>query len=163
MILARNAGREPFISALHVDRLGRLWIGTLTQGLMVAEQPAGNWPDVAQINPAPLDDSWSALQPLSIASNHDSIMVGTWGGGVLRAPLADPDVRLLTRKADGSGLRNKSVSAVLGTATAGQPWVGTLGPERVDVTTGTVIATASLRVGPDPQDQRAQPGDHRGR
>jgi signal transduction histidine kinase/ligand-binding sensor domain-containing protein len=142
VILARNAEREPFISALHVDRFGRLWIGTLTQGLMVAEQRAGNWPAVAQINPALLDDTWSALQPLSIASNHDSIMVGTWGEGALRAPLAEPGVRLLTRRADGSGLRNKSVAAVLGTATAGQPWVGSQGPERVDVIAGTVIASA---------------------
>jgi signal transduction histidine kinase/ligand-binding sensor domain-containing protein len=140
--LARSAGPEPFVAALHVDRLGRLWIGTLTHGLMIAEQPAGNWPAVAQLISASADASSPALQTLSLASNHDSIMVGTWGGGVLRAPLADPDVRLLTRKTDGSGLRNKSVSAVLGTSTAGQPWVGTLGPERVDVTTETVIASA---------------------
>jgi signal transduction histidine kinase/streptogramin lyase len=140
--LARSAGSEPFVAALHVDRLHRLWIGTLTQGLMVAEQPEGDWPDVAQLAPAPLDDSSSALQTLSFASNHDSIMVGTWGGGVLRAPLANPGVRLLTRKADGSGLRNKSVSAVLGTATAGRPWVGGQGPERVDVNAGTVIASS---------------------
>jgi signal transduction histidine kinase/ligand-binding sensor domain-containing protein len=140
--LARNGGPEPFVAALHVDRFDRLWIGTLTHGLMVAEQPIGNWPAVAQLAARSADDSPPALQTLSLASNHDSIMVGTWGGGVLRAPLADPGVRLLTRMADGSGLRNKSVSAVLGTATAGQPWVGTLGPERVDVTTGTVIATA---------------------
>jgi signal transduction histidine kinase/ligand-binding sensor domain-containing protein len=140
--LARSAGPEPFVAALHVDRFGRLWIGTLTHGLMVAEQPAGNWPAVAQLTSTSVDDSSPALQTLSLVSNHDSILVGTWGGGVLRAPIADPGVRLLTRKADGSGLRNKSVSAVLGTATAGQPWVGTLGPERVDVTTGTVIATA---------------------
>jgi len=140
--LTRSAGPEPFISALHVDPLGRLWIGTLTQGLMVADQPAGNWPAVAQLSPALVNDSASVLQPLSLASNHDSIMVGTWGAGVLRAPLSEPGVRLLTRMADGSGLRNKSVSAVLGTATVGQPWVGTQGPERVDVTAGTVNASA---------------------
>jgi signal transduction histidine kinase/streptogramin lyase len=146
--LARSAGPEPFVAALHVDRLGRLWIGTLTHGLMVAEQPAGQWPGVAQLTASTVDEISPALQTLSLASNHDSIMVGTWGAGVLRAPLADPGVRLLSRKADGSGLRNRSVSAVLGTATAGQPWVGTQGPERVDVTAGTVIA--SSRSGSDP-------------
>ena len=140
--LLRDSGPEPFIAALHVDRLGRLWIGTLTHGLMVAEPPAGDWPAVAQLTPSFVDDGSPALQSLSLVSNFDSVMIGTWGGGVLRAPLADPNVRLLTRMADGSGLRNKSVSAVLGTATAGQPWVGTRGPERVDVTTGTVIASA---------------------
>lgn len=140
--LRRGAGPAPFVAALHVDRLGRLWIGTLAQGLMVAEQPAGDWPAVAQLVPTLMDDKLAALQPLSLASNHDSIMVGTWGAGVLRAPLADPGVSLLTRMADGTGLRNKSVSAVLGTAAAGQPWVGSQGPERVDVTTGTVISSA---------------------
>ncbi len=140
--LARSGGPEPFVAALHVDRLHRLWIGTLTQGLMVAEQPEGDWPDVAQLVPAFLDDSSSVLQTLSFASNHDSILVGTWGGGVLRAPLVHPGVRLLTRKADGSGLRNKSVSAVRGTATPGRPWVGSQGPERVDVNAGTVIASS---------------------
>ena len=140
--LASRAEPEPFIAALHVDRLGRLWIGTLAQGLMVADQPAGDWPAVAQLAPVFVNDTAAALQPLSLASNHDVLMVGTWGGGILRMPLVEPGVRLLTRRADGSGLRNKSVSAVLGTATAGQPWVGTQGPERVDVTAGTVIASA---------------------
>jgi signal transduction histidine kinase/ligand-binding sensor domain-containing protein len=146
--LARSAGPEPFVAALHVDRLGRLWIGTLTHGLMVAEQPAGQWPAVAELTSTTVEEISPALQTLSLASNHDSIMVGTWGAGVLRAPLADPGVRLLSRKADGSGLRNRSVSAVLGTSTAGQPWVGTQGPERVDVTAGAVIA--SSRSGSDP-------------
>ncbi len=146
--LARSAGPEPFVAALHVDRLGRLWIGTLTHGLMVAEQPAGNWPAVALLTSRSVEDISPALQTLSLVSNHDSILVGTWGGGVMRAPLADPGVSLLTRKADGTGLRNKSVSAVLGTASAGRPWVGTLGPERVDVTAGTVIASSRLATDP---------------
>lgn len=146
--LARDSDVEPFIAALHVDRLGRLWIGSVTQGLMVAEQPDGDWPAVAQLATAYLEDGASALQALSLASNHDSIMVGTWGGGVLRAPLVDPNARLLKRAADGSGLRNRSVSAVLGTATAGRPWVGTRGPERVDVATGEVIGSARLASDP---------------
>jgi signal transduction histidine kinase len=83
-----------------------------------------------------------------MTSNHDSVIVGTWGAGVYRAPLVDPGVRLLTRRADGSGLRNKSVAAVLGTATAGQPWVGGQGPERVDVGTGRVIASARSSADP---------------
>jgi len=140
--LTRDAGPEPFIAALHVDRLGRLWIGTLTHGLMVAEQPAGDWPAVAGLAPVSIGQGFTALQSLSLASNHDSMIVGTWGAGVYRAPLEDPGVRLLTRSADGSGLRNKSVAAVLGTASAGQPWVGSQGPERVDVDAGTVIASA---------------------
>ena len=57
-------------------------------------------------------------------------MVGTWGGGVLRAPLADPDVSLLTRKADGSGLRNKSVSAVLGRRRRASPGWAPFGASR---------------------------------
>jgi signal transduction histidine kinase/ligand-binding sensor domain-containing protein len=146
--LASRAEPEPFIAALHVDRLGRLWIGTLSQGLMVADPPAGDWPAVAQLAPVFVNDTAAALQPLSLASNHDVLMVGTWGAGVLRVPLVEPGVRLLTRRADGSGLRNKSVSAVLGTTMAGQPWVGTQGPERVDVTAGTVIASARSAADP---------------
>jgi signal transduction histidine kinase/ligand-binding sensor domain-containing protein len=146
--LLRDSGPEPFVAALHVDRLGRLWIATLANGVMVAEQPAGNWPQVAALTPLSIGDSLGTLQPLSLASNHDSLIVGTWGAGIYRAPLVDPGVRLLTRRADGSGLRNKSVAAVLGTATAGQPWVGSLGPERVDVATGRVIASAQSPADP---------------
>jgi len=140
--LARDAGPEPIIAALHVDRLGRLWIGTLTHGLMVAEQPAGDWPSVAGLTPSSIGHGLSTLKTLSLASNHDSVIVGTWGSGIYRASLEDPGVRLLTRSADGSGLRSKSVAAVLGTTSAGQPWVGSQGPERVDVNTGKVIASA---------------------
>jgi signal transduction histidine kinase/ligand-binding sensor domain-containing protein len=146
--LARDAGPEPFVAALHVDRLGRLWIGTLTHGVLVAEQPTGGWPRVAELEAVRVGDGLSPQQPLSLASTHDSMIVGTWGAGVYRAPLEDPGVRLLTRSADGSGLRNKSVTAVLGGSPAGRPWVGSLGPERVDVTTGTVIA--SVRSASDP-------------
>jgi signal transduction histidine kinase/streptogramin lyase len=141
--LARDGDPEPFVAALHVDRLGRLWIGTLSQGLMVAEQPTGDWPRVARLEPVSVGGSIGAQQTLVIVSNHDSLLAGTWGAGVFRAPLEVLNATLLTRSADGSGLRSKSVTAVLGGSPAGQPWVGSQsgGPERVDVTTGTVVVS----------------------
>lgn len=142
--LAPAGDPEPFVAALHEDRLGRLWIGTLTQGLLVADQPTGDWPQVAQLEPVSVGGGAGAPQVLSIVSTHDNLLVGTWGAGVFSAPLEGPNLLFLGRSADGRGLRNPGVTAVLGGSPAGQPWVGTQGggPERVDVTTGSVIVSA---------------------
>jgi len=143
--LAGDAGPEPFIAALHVDRLGRLWIGTLAHGLLVAEQPIADWPRAAELVPESIESWPAALQSLSLESTHDSLIVGTWGAGVYRAPLEDPGVKLLARASGDSGMRNRTVAAVLGTATPGRPWMGSHGPERVDVTAGRVSPRRALR------------------
>ena len=84
-----------------------------------------------------------AQPQLSIATTDQMLFVGTWGSGVYRAPLEEPEFRLLALGADGAGLRDMNVTAVLGRAAAGQPWVGSFGggPQRVDVVAGTVVPT----------------------
>jgi signal transduction histidine kinase len=65
------------------------------------------------------------------------VFIGTWGAGVFRAPLDPPPFELLATRS-GGGLRNVNVTAVLGGAEAGRPWVGSFGggPQRADVRSG---------------------------
>ncbi len=84
-----------------------------------------------------------AQPQLSIATTDHMLFVGTWGSGVYRAPLEEPEFRLLAPGTDGGGLRDKNITAVLGRVSAGQPWVGSFGggPQLVDVVAGSVTPT----------------------
>ncbi len=75
---------------------------------------------------------------MAIGPHH--VFVGTWGGGVLRAPRDEPPFRLLTQLGAG-GLRNMNITAVMANGEVGRPWVGSFGggPQRVDVTAGKSI------------------------
>ena len=92
---------------------------------------------------------------LSIASTDNTIFVGSWGRGVYSAPLEEPQFWLLTPAANGAGLQTENVTAVLGGASAGKPWVGTFGggTQRVDVLTGSSAPT-----GRDPADSLSSAG-----
>jgi len=140
--LSAEPGTQPLITAIHADPQGRLWITTIAQGVLIVNMATGTWvPAHPRKIGAP--GNLPAQPQLSIATNGNTLFVGTWGSGVFKAPLEEPDFRLLAPAADGAGLRWKNVTAVLAAMPAGQPWVGTFGggPQRVDVETGTVVPT----------------------
>ena len=140
--LAGDGDRQPLITTMHADRHGRLWIGTVAHGVLVVDLATREW---QRAHPGSIGapGNLPAQPQLSIATTEQMLFVGTWGSGVYRAPLEEPEFRLLAPGADGAGLRDMRVTAVLGREAAGQPWVGTFGggPQRVDVVAGTVAPT----------------------
>ena len=140
--LASDAGAQPLVTTMHADRHGRLWIGTLAHGVLAVDLATGQW---TRAHPGSIGAPGNVpAQPLlSIAATDNMLFVGTWGSGVFRAPLDEPEFRLLAPGPAGGGLRDKNVTAVMGRVAAGQPWVGSFGggPQRVDVVAGTVVPT----------------------
>ena len=147
--MADANGVQPLVTALHADQAGRLWVATATHGVLVVDLAARRW---AHAHPGTIGapGNLPAQPQLSLASTGNTLFVGTWGSGVYRAPLAEPVFHLLAATADGRGLRNKNITAVLGSKVPGQPWVGSFGggPQRVDVTTGAVFPTAGATADP---------------
>ncbi len=127
---------------MHADRYGRLWVATLTRGVLVVDLATGKWSGAHPGNVGAAGNV-PAQQLLSLATSDQLLFVGTWGSGVFRAPLEDPEFRLLGSGTEGDGLRDKNVTAVLGGVAAGQPWVGSFGggPQLVDVVAGTTAPT----------------------
>ncbi|MBP6106011.1 MAG: two-component regulator propeller domain-containing protein [Steroidobacteraceae bacterium] len=140
--LANDSGSQPLITTMHADQYGRLWIATLAHGVLVVDLATGK---SSRAHPGGVGAPGNLpSQPqLSLASNEHTLFVGTWGGGVYRAPLEEAEFRLLAPGTDGGGLRDKNVTAVLGRVSAGQPWVGSFGggPQLVDVVAGSVAPT----------------------
>ena len=113
---------------------------------LVIDQGPRQRPVPMGVDPGPiaqLDAHLPAQPQLSIATTDHILFVGTWGSGVYRAPLDEPEFRLLAPGTDGGGLRDKNITAVLGRVSAGQPWVGSFGggPQLVDVVAGSVAPT----------------------
>lgn len=142
------SGAQPLVTAMRPDSAGRLWVATMQQGAIAVDLRTG----VASRVPFETSkaDGIAVHQPLlSIAAGAHHVFVGSWGAGVFRAPLEDPPFALLGKLGSG-GLRNHNVTAVLGVADAGRPWIGSFGggPQRVDVRTGTAEPS------PAPDDDR---------
>ena len=135
--LRDESGAQPLVTAIRPDGAGRLWVATMQQGAIAVDLRSG---DAERI---PFEtsraDGVPVHQPLlSIATGPHHVFVGSWGAGVFRAPLEDPPFALLGKLGHG-GLRNPNVTAVLGVADAGRPWIGSFGggPQRADVRDGT--------------------------
>ena len=140
--MANDAGAQPLITAMHADRYGRLWLATLAHGVLIVDLATGEW-QRAHPGSVGAPGNLPAQPQLSIVTSDQLLFVGTWGSGVFRAPLDEPEFRLLTPGSDGGGLRDKNITAVLGRVTAGQPWVGSFGggPQLVDVVAGSAFPT----------------------
>jgi signal transduction histidine kinase/ligand-binding sensor domain-containing protein len=128
----------PLVTALHADRKGQLWIATIEHGVLILDPGTGRSmrPHAGTLGEAgSLPDS----EYLSIASTDNTVFIGSWGSGVYSAPIEEPQFWLLTPTVSGTGLQTGNVTAVLGDASAGKPWVGTFGggTMRVDVLTGS--------------------------
>ena len=131
------SGAQPLVTAMRPDGAGRLWIATMQQGAIAVDLRSG---DATRI---PFEtsraDGVAVHQPLlSVAAGPHHVFVGSWGAGLFRAPLEDPPFSLLGKLGHG-GLRNPNVTAVLGVADAGRPWLGSFGggPQRADIHDGT--------------------------
>jgi signal transduction histidine kinase/ligand-binding sensor domain-containing protein len=147
--LADAAGAQPLVTAMHADRKGRLWLATHAQGVLVVDLAARSW---SRAHPSSIGapGNLPAQPQLSLASTGSTLFVGTWGSGVYRAPLEQTGFHLLSAATDGPGLRNKNVTAVLGGADPGRPWVGSFGggPQRVDVAQGSVFPAGGKATDP---------------
>jgi signal transduction histidine kinase/ligand-binding sensor domain-containing protein len=139
--LAGDGGAQPLVTSMRPDREGRLWVATMSHGVIEVDLASG----ATSRLPFDRDDKTSepaTPQPvLSIATGPHHVFVGTWGSGVFRAPRQAPPFSLLANPG-ATALRNNNITAVMGTDDAGRPWIGSFGggPQRVDVVAGTAAS-----------------------
>jgi signal transduction histidine kinase/ligand-binding sensor domain-containing protein len=121
---APGPDEELVITTLAQGADGRLWMGTLAQGVLVFD-PA-SW-SLAQANPAALgsDGQLPALPQLRIAFLGERLLVGTWGGGLFLGSRAEAAFRLI--EAEEGGLQYHDVTAVYHHEAEPTLWVGTFG------------------------------------
>lgn len=134
----RSGDELPVVTSLAPDDEGRLWLGTMVFGVLAVDMATGEW---RAAHPGPLGEvgNLPELPQMSLAVVAGQLFVGTWGSGVYRAPLNESSFKLMNNPSSGRTLRNSNVTAIMATATAGEPWVGSFGggPQRVDVEAGT--------------------------
>jgi ligand-binding sensor domain-containing protein len=99
--LGAGQGEQPLVTAMHADRTGQLWVATVADGVFRVDPASGRW---SRAHPGPPGASGNlpAFATLSLAATDHVLFAGTWGGGVYRAPLEEPEFRFVTRAADGS-------------------------------------------------------------
>ena len=136
-------GYEPLVTSMAVDPSGRYWVGTMIHGVIVIDPESKSW-QRANEQPLGAPGQLPARAQMSVAVNRNHVFVGTWGDGVYRAPLNPPPFRLHEGENNGGILRNQNITAVLGRAEAGAPWVGSFGggPQLVDLRTGVIRSAA---------------------
>jgi signal transduction histidine kinase/ligand-binding sensor domain-containing protein len=145
---------NPLVTAIYPDRKGRLWIATIEHGVLILDPATGRSmrPHGGALGePGGLPDS----EYLSFAGTDNTIFVGSWGSGVYSAPLEEPQFWLLTPTATGTGLQTENVTAVLGDASAGKPWVGSFGGGAIRVDVLSASSTPPVR---DPEDSLSGAG-----
>jgi ligand-binding sensor domain-containing protein/DNA-binding CsgD family transcriptional regulator len=136
--LAETGTAEPTITTIEIDRDGRLWMGSMANGVLRFDPRADElhaYADYSRYDP----DGLAAQPQLSLALRRDALFVGTWGAGLWMTRLPDARFRLLGADAKTSALRHKTVMAVLGGPEPGRPWVGSFGggPQPANVEDGT--------------------------
>jgi ligand-binding sensor domain-containing protein/DNA-binding CsgD family transcriptional regulator len=136
--LSESGTTEPTITTIEIDDEGRLWMGTMAHGVLRFDPRADDlraYADYSKYDP----DGLAAQPQLSLALQRDALFVGTWGAGLWMARIPDARFRLLGSDPQTSGLRHKTVMAVLGGPEPGRPWVGSFGggPQPADVESGT--------------------------
>lgn len=138
--LGEKGGYLPVITSLQSDEPNRLWVSTMTRGLLVVDTGSGEWNN-AHTEALGSHGSLPADAVTSIAFGPGLVFAGTWGNGVYRAPVRETGFKLLNML-NAEGLDNNVISAVMPGESDGQPWVGTFGggPRKLDVRTNDVLA-----------------------
>ena len=138
--LGEKGGNIPVITSMQSDRANRLWVSTMTRGLLVIDTDSGVWRD-AHTESLGSPGSLPTDAVTSIAFGAGLVFAGTWGSGVYRAPVQETGFRLLSML-NAEGLDNNVISSVMPGDSDGEPWVGTVGggPRKVDVINNRVLA-----------------------
>lgn len=132
--LGMQADLRPIITAMYADDAGRLWLGTMVEGVLVVDMSTGAW-EPAHPSSIGAPGNLPAQPQISLAAFGGTLYVGTWGDGVYRTPLDEPAFSMLGTTGGESGLRNRNITAILPSESPGRPWIGSFGggPQRVDV------------------------------
>lgn len=145
--LGEQGGFAPVITAIKADGSNRLWLSTMSRGLLIVdrdsvEYEAASSDSLGSFGNLPTD----AL--MSIAFKAGMVFVGTWGSGVYRAPMQANGFHLLSMQ-NADGLGNNVISAVMAGKADGRPWIGTFGggPRLVDIRQNSVDAMPLKRHG----------------
>jgi ligand-binding sensor domain-containing protein/DNA-binding CsgD family transcriptional regulator len=138
--LGEQDGYLPVITSVKPEGAGRLWLTTMTRGLLIVDRDTGQWRRASsgsQLAAGVLPQD--AL--VSLAIGPDQAFVGTWGSGVFRTPLQEGEFEVFNMN-NAEGLTNNVISAVMATEQDGHPWLGSFGggPQRVDLANGRVRA-----------------------
>jgi len=135
-------GRVSIITEMISDSTGRLWLATMSRGVLIVQPKTGDW-TTASDNSLGAEGYLPEQAQMSLVANDQLIFVGTWGAGVYRASLEESKFTLLDDKR--VAFSNDNVSAVLATSTPGRVWVGSFGggPQRLDLASPAVETVAT--------------------
>jgi len=125
-------GNVSIITDMIAGPSGRLWLATMSRGVIVVDPATGDWAPVSNRSQGAEDDS-DVHSLMSLVASNRLLFIGTWGSGVYRAPLEEDTFTLLGNTL--VALANDNISAVLPTPVPGRPWVGSFGggPQRVNL------------------------------
>ncbi|WP_237055459.1 sensor histidine kinase [Microbulbifer sediminum] len=123
--IAPESSVEQVITDLAWGPRGRLWMTTMTSGVLVYDPEGGG---VYPANPESLGlpGQLPSLPQMNLVISGQRIFVGTWGGGVHLGWLPEEPFVFLNADAESSNFRNRNVTAVFADNDE-RPWVGTFG------------------------------------
>jgi ligand-binding sensor domain-containing protein/DNA-binding CsgD family transcriptional regulator len=142
--LGEQDGYSPVITSVESDHPDRLWLTTMSRGLLMVDRETGAWHSVSsEFLDAGGDFPQDALT--SVAFGAGQVFVGSWGSGVYRTASMDVDFRLLSMN-NTVGLTNNVISAVMAADGANggdsHAWLGSYGggPQLLDVVNRAIRA-----------------------